>query len=416
MKGLYKHQQDIISDDPKRTGLWLGTGSGKTLTALFLARGKTLVIAPKTQKEDRNWERENEKNKLGVDLTVISKETFRRDAHLLPAYNTVIVDEAHTALGVTSGTKWVKKVEYPKTSQLFEALQTYLNRTQPERLYLCTATILKSAMTVWGAGIILGHKWNFYTFRQEFYTFVHEVGPRGCWLPKKDTETKERLARIVKSLGYVGRLEDYFDVPEQTYKTDYIELTPTQRQRIKDMKIEYPDPLVRALKVHQIENGVLAGDEFNAPESFDNNKIDKLIDYSYEFPKMIVFARYSEQIKDIISALKKTGKKVFVLTGDTKDRGALFEEVKKTDEYVFVCQAQISAGWELKECPVMIFASRDYSLVNLDQALGRIQRADHIKKNLYIYLVVRGGTDEAVHEALLNKQDFNEKLYAKKGI
>ena len=63
----------------------------------------------------------------------------------------------------------------------------------------------------------------------------------------------------------------------------------------------------------------------------------------------------------------------------------------------------------------MIFASCDYSFVNLDQALGRIQRADNIKKNLYIYLVVKGGTDEAIHKALSMKQDFNEKLYAKEG-
>lgn len=413
MNGLYKHQQDIISADPKRTGLWLGTGSGKTLIALSLARGKTLIIAPKTQKEDRNWERENERHNLNKDITVVSKETFRRDAHLLPIYQTVIVDEAHTALGVTSGTKWVKRVEYPKTSQLFEALQTYIKRTNPERLYLCTATLLKSAMTVWGAGVILGRDWDFFDFRKTFYTFIHEVGPRGAWLPKTDIETKKRLAKAVKSLGYVGRLEDYFDVPEQTFKTDYIELTQEQKNRIKDMRVEYPDPLIRALKVHQIENGVLAGDEFNAPQHFSNNKIDRLIDYAYEFPRMIVFARYSEQIKDIADALKKTGKKIFVLTGDTKDRGVLFEEAKKTSEYVFIAQSTISAGWELKECPVMIFASCDYSFVNLDQALGRIQRADNIKKNLYIYFVVKGGTDEAVYKALSMKQDFNEKLYAK---
>lgn len=415
MNGLYKHQRDIILADPKRTGLWLGTGSGKTLIALSLARGKTLVIAPKTQVEDKNWERENEKNKLNVNLTVISKETFRRDHAKLPNFQTVISDECHTQLGVTSGTKWVNKVEYPKTSQLFEALQAYLKRTNPDRLYLCTATILKSAMTVWGAGTLLGKQWNFFEFRHAFYTFVHEVGPRGVWLPKTGTETKERLARIVKSLGYVGRLEDYFDVPEQTFKTDYIELTGEQKQRIKNMRTEYPDPLVRALKVHQIENGVLSGDEFNAPEKFANNKIDKLIDYSYEFTRMIVFARYTEQIKDIAQALKKTGKKVFVLNGETKDRGALFEEAKKSDEYVFIAQCTISAGWELKKCPVMIFASCDYSFVNLDQALGRIQRADNIKKNLYIYLVVKGGTDEAIHKALSMKQDFNEKLYAKEG-
>ena len=39
--------------------LFLGTG--KTRTALCLAEGNTLVICPKQQREDKTWERENEK-------------------------------------------------------------------------------------------------------------------------------------------------------------------------------------------------------------------------------------------------------------------------------------------------------------------------------------------------------------------
>jgi hypothetical protein len=60
----------------------------------------------------------------------------------------------------------------------------------------------------------------------------------------------------------------------------------------------------------------------------------------------------------------------------------------------------------------MIFASRTYSFVDYDQALGRIQRVNNIKHNLYISLVVKDGVDEAVDKALAGKQDFNERLYA----
>jgi predicted helicase len=74
-------------------------------------------------------------------------------------------------------------------------------------------------------------------------------------------------------------------------------------------------------------------------------------------------------------------------------------------------QAQISAGWELPECPVMVFASRTYSWVDYEQAIGRIQRVNNIKKNLYINLVVKGGVDEAIDKSLLNKKDFSERVY-----
>jgi hypothetical protein len=45
------------------------------------------------------------------------------------------------------------------------------------------------------------------------------------------------------------------------------------------------------------------------------------------------------------------------------------------------------------------------------QAEGRILRANHLKKNLYIDLVVRGGVDEAVMECIKQKKSFDERLY-----
>lgn len=408
---LYDHQQKIIETDPKKTGLFLGTGSGKTRIALILAVKNTLVIAPKTQVEDKNWYRESDiLEKSDFTLTVISKETFRRDWESLPYFDTIIIDECHTVLGVTPNTRQRNKKIIPKTSQLFEALQGYIAKNPPQRLYLLTATILRSPMTVWGAAELLGKQWDFYKFRSVFYIRLPMPG-REVWIPKTDEATKERLAKAVKKLGFVGHLEDYFDVPDQVYKTVHIELTDTQKKRIKDMKIEYPEPIVRIGKIHQIENGVLAGDEFNNPEYFDNNKINAILDFALEFPRMIIFAKYRAQIESLKNELEKKGYNVLTLTGDTKDRGDVLKAANEMKECIVIVQAQISAGWELPQYPTMIFASRTYSYVDFIQAQGRIQRANNIKKNLYINLVVKGGVDEAVDKCLETKQDFSEHLY-----
>lgn len=409
---LFKHQEKIINEDPLICGLWLGTGSGKTLIALKLSYGKTLVIAPKTQREDKNWERELEKNNIKLDLTVISKEEFRKVHSTLPRFDTVIGEEAHTLLGVTPNIRWKNKQAIPKTSQLFEALHSFVKRTEPQRIYLCTATIIKNPMTVWGASKILGYNFNFYEWRSAFYVKLNIPG-REIWVPKKDEETKERLAKVVRKIGYTGRLEDYFDVPDQTFKSVYIELNKEQKERINGIDLEYPDPLVLVGKKHQIENGILSGDEYSDPEIYDCDKIEKLVEYSIEFPRMIVFAKYRLQIEQIALRMKKEGKKVFILTGDTKERGKLILEAKNTKEYVFIAQAQISAGWELPECPVMIFASMTYSYVDYAQGIGRILRVNNLKKNLYIHLITKGGVDEAVYKCIMNKQDFDERIYGK---
>lgn len=411
---LYSHQIEIIEQDPTKCGLWLGTGSGKTLIALSLARGKTLVIAPKTQKEDKNWEREVAKNKLKIDLTVISKETFRRDHLKLPSFNTVIIDEAHLCLGVTPNTRQRKRVTIPRASQLFEAVQRYLEIHNPSRFYLCTATIIRSPMTVWAAGKLLGRNWNFYDFRHAFYTRLPIPG-REIYVPRKDRATKDRLAGLVKGLGFVGRLEDYFDVPAQVYKTVYLNLTAEQRARLKNINQEFPEQIVRVGKRHQIENGILSGDEFNEPETFKNEKLDAILDLAIEFPKMIIFAKYIAQIEAIHKALAMAGKKVLKLTGNTPDRGEVIAEAEASEECIFIAQAQISAGWELPSFPVVVFSSMSYSIVDRVQGEGRVLRANSLKKNLYITLVVRGGVDEAVFKCINEKKDFSERLYEEPG-
>jgi len=414
---LYAHQQKIVGENPMRTGLWLGTGSGKTRTALALAEGRVLVICPKTQRDDGNWQREAEKMGLDIELTVMSKEEFRRDVDKLvdmgTTFDTIIVDEAHTCLGVTPNTHQKNRMQRPKASQLFYALKGYVQFCQPKRLYLVTATVVKSPMTVWGAGVILG-KYSmdsFYKFRNIYYTKLPMAG-REVYVPKHNLETKERLARAVNSLGYVGQLSDYFDVPDQTFKNEFVDLTAEQVKAIKESKTDYPDPLVQIGKIHQIENGVLAGDEYNDPQAFKENKTARLLEYAIEFPRMIVFAKYTQQINLLAKAFQKEGKKVFLLTGKTNNRKELFEEVNACEDYVLIAQAQVSAGWEVPDCPVMIFASRTYSFVDYDQAQGRILRANRLKKNLYINLIAKGGVDKAVHDALVNKKDFSEKVYA----
>ena len=410
---LYEHQKKILSENKKKTGLFLGTGSGKTRIALLLAKGETLIICPKTQKEDKNWEREADKLfLLNSHITVISKEQFKKLAPTLPRFTTVIIDEAHTALGVTPNIRYVKKQPKPKASQLFDALDEYLRTYPPDRLYLVTATIIRNPMTVWAATKLLGQDFDFYNWRQTFYVRLPMPG-REVFTPKDDSATKDKLANVVKAFGYVGRLSDYFDVPDQTYRVIHLDLTEEQKKRIKELPLEYPEPIVLLGKKHQVENGVLAGDEFKAPEAFKTAKIEKLLELAEEFPRMVIFAKYTAQITQIASAFEDMPHKVFILDGSTKDRGALIKEANECYCGIFIAQAQVSAGWELPEWPVMVFASMSYSVVDRIQGEGRILRANKLKKNLYIDLVVKGGVDEAVHDSISNKQDFNERIYLK---
>lgn len=416
---FYEHQRKIIAEDKKRCGLFLGTGASKTRIALEMAEGKTLVICPKQQREDKTWERENEKWETNKNLTVISKEDLRKNWQTLQHFKTVIIDECHNNLGVMPSYVQRKGVQRPKASQIFEATQNFLKKHRPDRLYLLSATPVPKPMSCWAIGILFGQYWDFAQFREIYYTEIR-MGLRRVWIPKKGDAIKQRLADLVQRLGYTGGLNDFFDVPEQSHKVVEIELTTEQNRAIKELIYTEADPLVRRARLRTIENGVLYGKKVESVSAkvdvmqnetivYPSNKIDYILERAMEFPKLLIFANYTAQIKEIFKALLAEGYNVSTLTGATKDRSFIKRVDDSPEPHIIIAQSSISSGYELPSFPCVIYASKSWRFVDYEQSLGRVLRANHLKKNLYIHLVVKG-CDKDCHDTIMSGQDFQEKL------
>ncbi len=344
---------------------------------------------------------------------------MRRDWNILPKYDTVIIDEAHNNFGVLPETRQRKKVQIPKTSQIFEATLLYLQRHQPERIYFCTATPVSKPFHMWAIATLLGEKWDFMRFREKYY-FPIRVGQRQIWTKKIDVETKERLAGLVRKFGYTGSLNDFFDVPDQTHKEVRIDLTEAQKHAMKELARTEADPLVRRARQRTIENGVLYGKKVDVVSRgvesmidkttiYPSHKIDYILQRAVEFPKLLIFANYTAQIQEIAKALRKEGYQVSELTGQTKDRVNIIQNAENAPAHIVVAQSSISSGYELPSFPCVIYASKSYRFVDYEQSLGRVLRSNKLKKNLYIHLVV-DGADRACHEAILSGADFQERL------
>jgi len=415
---LYEHQKRIIQEDKKWTGLFLGTGSAKTRTALEMAEGFTFIITPKQQRDDRTWESNRDKFGLVLNMEVRSKEEVRRDWDILRPADTVIIDECHKVLGVTADTRQRKGIQIPKTSQIFEAVFNYLQKYPPERLYLCSATPISNPMNLWAIAKLLNIHWDFFAFRQKYYVEIR-MGQRRIWIAKKDKETKDKMAYIIKKLGYVGSLNDFFDVPEQTHKEVFVELTKEQELALKKLNTEEADPLVRRARQRTIENGILYGKKVesrgnvdimsNETRVFPSQKIDYILEKALEFPKLLVFANYTAQINEIEKALKKEGYTVSTLTGKTKDRTFIKKVDESTEPHIIIAQSSISSGYELPSFPCVIFASKSWQYTDYAQGLGRVLRSNKLKKNLYIHLLVKG-VDSDCHDAIMSGSDFQERL------
>ncbi len=423
---FYDIQKQIITDNKKQTGIFLGTGVGKTLTTLVLAQGRILVICPKQQMIDKTWEKNSEKFNLNKDITVINYDMFWRKVDEYGQFDTVILDEGHRALGVMPETRQRKGAQIPKTSKIFEAIYLYLRKHPPQRFYIATATPVTKPMNMWAIAKLYGHDWDFFKFRSVFY-IPRLMGRRQIWIPRTDDATKARLAKNVMKFGYTGSLSDFMDVPEQKHllpeegDIEYIQLSDEQKKAIKEIEETEADPLVRRGKIRTIENGIMYGKKIEKISEnedklvkdttyFKSLKIDYILERAIEFPKLFIFASYTAQIHAIAKAIENEGYTVLTVTSATKDRATIFEKADKMDKVILVVQAMICEGYRVPSAPCMIFASKANRYLYYDQGKGRILDGQHLKKNLYIHLVVKGGADEACHKSIMSGQDFMEKL------
>ena len=311
------------------------------------------------------------------------------------------------------------KKQIPKTSQIFEATKNFLAKHPPKRLYLLSATPVPKPMAMWAIGKLFGQEWDFRQFRDIYYTEIR-MGIRRIWIAKKTDEVKQRLANLVQQFGYTGGLNDFFDVPDQTHKTVEIELTGEQKNAVAELSFAEADPLVRRARLRTIENGVLYGKKIenvdektdlmtNETKIFKSKKIDYIKDRALEFPKLLIFANYTAQINEIAEQLRKEGYNVSTLTGQTKDRTFIKTVNESPEPHIIIAQSSISSGYELPTFPCVIYASKSRRYVDYSQSLGRVLRANALKKNLYIHLVVKG-CDLDCHNTIMSGQDFQEKL------
>lgn len=379
-------------------------GTGKTRTSIEWAKKlglKPIIVVPKGLVE--NWLRECSEWGL-TNFTLITKEKFKALAHTLPRHDCVIIDEAHYFAG---------------KSQMNKAMQGYLMKHRPSNILALSGTpYMRNAWNVYRLGLLLGASeskelrpfWSWYWFDTNFFSRIH-MGARVVPVQKSDDSTKKKLANLVKSIGSTRHLSDCVDVPESQEYIDVVEKTDEQEEFIKNMTdIE---PIVRYTKEQQAMGGIVKADEYKPEQIVKSNKVDRLMELAGQQDKIMIVCRYRHEIEYLRVLALKTGRNVFVLHGDVKNRDDVIQEARKSDDAILIVGAQISEGWEAPEFETMVFYSHSFSLKDYVQMKGRIQRINNLKPRCYVHLLVEGSVDVLVYKSLMNKEDFLTHIYAK---
>lgn len=447
---LRPYQQEIINKSRHlpSVGLFMGTGTGKTITSLERFKlnptEKLLIICPKSvvlqwgsviktnypeyrvlefPKTSMNSEQKNHyliQNYQEHDIIIVNFEILPKLSNLLrivDEYFTVIIDESHRIKSYGTAKSPVKQTR--------SALQ------------IGQLTNYKMILTATPTQANYGGFMDFYTqlkflgyldmrieqFKEKFV--VEELKQiRGRPYPiktivgYKNTKELEDMLKLT-CFYYSPKLGDF---PPEHIKVD-IERAKSYARTQREMM--YKDIVLDNSARKRVGLKTLSGGRITGMDSFnqrflynDNtNKIDWLREFLEDTDEVVtIFYQYNVEKDLILELLHSIGKSYVLINGETKDK---YNEINSKNYDVVVGQYQAMSesldGLQHKS-HIMVMYSLPESSLTYKQALGRIDRIGQTKVPMYYYLVMKDTIDQSIYNLIEQKIEFSEETLDKLAV
>ena len=275
---------------------------------------------------------------------------------------------------------------------------------------------------------ILGHG-SFYAFRNTYANIEKKQTRMGTFYDQiKSYKNLNRLSEKIEPYSFRITKKECLDLPDKIYTIRNVSLTKEQITAYKEMydrevaffgeeSMTVEIALTKMLRLHQILCGCFTTDDGEVL-SIPNNRVDELLDCINETSgKVIIWANYVQNIKDIEARLKKEYGDNSVVTyygGTTNDERsdaiAKFQDPNSTVRF-FVSNPVVGGrGITLTEANTVIYYSNNFSLETRQQSEDRAHRIGQKNNVTYIDLVVPHSMDEKVINALLNKRNIANEI------
>lgn len=234
----------------------------------------------------------------------------------------------------------------------------------------------------------------------------------------------EKLQGLLAPHTFRVLKRDCLDLPDKVYSTVFFDLGNKQMSAYKllkeELRIILEDEtetavarLAAIVKLQQITSGFVMKPDGSGILCVgeDNPRLDVLCELVEDTPgKLIVWARFKEEIRAISAALRKAGRKVVEYHGGvkTQDRENAVDEFQKGDADVFVGQPQSGGiGLTLTAATTVIYYSNDYNSETRKQSEDRAHRIGTTAHVLYIDIIATETIDEDITRALVAKDQLS---------
>lgn len=447
---LRDYQEQILKElgSVPSIGLFMKTGSGKTLTSLErFTRNPTsnlLVICP--QKIVTQWFDEVEKHtnlkvcKYNMSWSSTKKDqtiqSFLEDVMLKDYYQgmcivvnfdiitkmtwldlidenwTIIVDESHKIKNMGTSRSPVKV-----TQKILE-----LGEQTPYKIILTATPTEKEYggyIDLYSQLTFLGYLDISYTLFQNRYCRIEKLQVPGMPFP------------IKKIIGYRMNLIDeeikpliklccrYYAPKYGDYDPQLLKITIPKAKNYAKMledrtyqEITFDNVSAFRIGKKTLISGCVTGtDEYGNKYKYgDNcNKREWLEEFLSNTDDIVsVLYNYNVEKDIIIDVCEKLGKSYIVINGEIKDKPA---ELKKEFDVLigqYEAFGESLDGLQYK-CHLMVFYSMPDSSRAYRQSLGRIDRIGQTEMPIYYHLVMERTIDEKIYDMVLNKVEFSEK-------
>ena len=454
----YKHQIKALekswAQDTYALFMEMGTGKSKVLVdniAMLYDKGAiraALIVAPKGVYKNWNdiefpvhlpdhvnhtkvlWDPSITKKKQmeldtlfdgGEDLKILimNVEAFSTKTGLDFAYSFLNIFLGRALLGIDESTT-IKSPTAKRTKNILK-----IGELAKYRRILTGSPVTKSPLDLYTQCKFLDPFYldeaSYYSFRARYANMVkRNFGGRSVQLVTSYRRLDE-LAEKLDKFSYRVLKEDCLDLPPKVFTTRTVDLSDEQKKMYITMKnaaiaeqdgkiMSSMSALTTLLRLHQITCGHMKTDDGEIL-SIKNNRLTSLMECLEETDgKVIIWANYREDIKNIAESLKKA-------YGDAstveyhggvdatlrQDNIAQFQEKNSPTRY-FVGNAQTGGyGITLTSANTVVYYSNSYDLEKRLQSEDRAHRIGQTGSVTYVDLIAENTVDDKIVKSLRSK-------------
>ena len=447
----YEHQRNALNQSAEKTqwAYFVEMGTGKTkvtidnMAYLFLQRKITaaLIIAPKSVYT--NWETEIEVHMPDVIKYKIfkwnldkPKDYFKLEKSKDLKIFLINVEALSTKRGFEGCVEYLSKnklnfvaLDESTTIKNRSAKRTKnilaLQKLSLVRRILTGSPITKSPLDLYTqcqflSPELLGFS-SYLAFRNRYAEMTDIPVGSGRYISvPKYYKRLEELETKLKQFSTRIRKDQCLDLKPKVRQKRYIELEGDSKKIyerlrtsalaiVEDSTISFSNKLTEIIKLHQVCNGFSKDDDGQILELHKSkiNALDEILEETDG--KVIIWANYIYNIKEIISFLeKKYGKESVVsIYGaiDVQTRKKAVEKIQKDSKVRFLVGNPTTGGFGLTLTAVntVIYFSNNYNLEVRMQSEDRAHRMGQKGTVVYIDIVAKNTLDEAIMKSLTSK-------------